>query len=56
LSRINLRKQRIAVDLGGKTGYAYVDAEREAREDKRGIWRGTFQRPADWRLDNPRVD
>jgi len=45
-----------AIDLGGKTGYAYADAEREAREAKRGIWRGAFQRPSAWRQDNPRRD
>ena len=43
-----------AIDLGGQTGYAYADAESEAREAKRGIWRGTFQRPGEWREDNPR--
>lgn len=45
-----------AIDLGGKTGYAYADVEREAREAKRGIWRGAFQRPAEWRQDHPRND
>ncbi|SDE44776.1 thermonuclease family protein [Limimaricola pyoseonensis] len=28
---------------------AYVNHEREARDDGRGIWRGTVQDPADWR-------
>jgi endonuclease YncB( thermonuclease family) len=45
-----------AIDLGGKTGYAYADVEQEAREAKRGIWRGSFQRPSEWRQDNPRTD
>lgn len=45
-----------AIDLGGKTGYAYADVEAEAREAKRGIWRGRFQRPSEWRQDNPRTD
>jgi len=45
-----------AVDLGRKTGYAYASTEREARAAKRGIWRGTFQRPGDWRYENPRND
>jgi len=45
-----------AIDLGGKTGYAYADVEAEAREAKRGIWRGSFQRPSEWRQDNPRTD
>lgn len=43
-----------AIDLGGQTGYAYADAESKARKAKRGIWRGTFQRPGEWREDNPR--
>lgn len=45
-----------AIDLGDKTGYAYADVEQEAREAKRGIWRGNFQRPSEWRQDNPRTD
>lgn len=51
-----LVREGYAIDLGGKTGYAYANAEREAREAKRGIWRGTFQRPSAWRQDNPRSD
>jgi endonuclease YncB( thermonuclease family) len=51
-----LVREGYAIDLGGKTGYAYADVEREAREAKRGIWRGTFQRPSAWRQDNPRTD
>lgn len=47
-------REGYAIDLGGQTGYAYADAEREAREAKRGIWRGSFQRPGAWREDNPR--
>ena len=43
-----------AVDLGGAAGNPYRDAEAEAQTAKRGIWRGTFQRPSDWRLANPR--
>lgn len=43
-----------AIDLGRKTGYAYASAESEARVAKRGIWRGTFQRPSEWRYENPR--
>lgn len=43
-----------AVDLGGKTGYAYANVEAEARASNRGIWRGTFQRPSEWRYENPR--
>jgi endonuclease YncB( thermonuclease family) len=43
-----------AVDLGGAAGNR--DAEAEAQAAKRGIWRGTFERPADWRLANPRAE
>lgn len=43
-----------AIDLGRKTGYAYAGVESEARVEKRGIWRGTFQRPSAWRAENPR--
>ena len=43
-----------AIDLGRRTGYAYAGAESEARAENRGIWRGTFQRPSEWRYENPR--
>jgi endonuclease YncB( thermonuclease family) len=43
-----------AVDLGGAAGNPYRDAEAEAEGAKRGIWRGTFTRPSDWRQANPR--
>jgi endonuclease YncB( thermonuclease family) len=45
-----------AIDLGRKTGYAYASVESEARAASRGIWRGTFQRPSEWRYENPRSD
>ena len=45
-----------AVDLGRKTGYAYASVEADARAANRGIWRGTFQRPSEWRYENPRSD
>jgi endonuclease YncB( thermonuclease family) len=45
-----------ASDLGGAAGNPYRDAETEARDAKRGIWRGTFERPSDWRQANPRSD
>jgi endonuclease YncB( thermonuclease family) len=45
-----------AVDLGGAAANPYRDAEAEARTAKRGIWRGTFERPSDWRLANPRAE
>ena len=43
-----------AIDLGGLAGHPYRDAEAEAEAAKRGIWRGTFERPSDWRAANPR--
>jgi len=43
-----------AVDLGGAAGHPYRNAEAEAKAAKRGIWRGSFELPADWRLRNPR--
>jgi endonuclease YncB( thermonuclease family) len=49
-------REGYAVDLGPKYGNPYANAEAEARDNKRGIWRGTFQRPSDWRLANPRSD
>jgi endonuclease YncB( thermonuclease family) len=45
-----------AIDLGGAAGNPYRDAEAEAQTAKRGIWRGTFERPSDWRLANPRSE
>jgi endonuclease YncB( thermonuclease family) len=44
-----------AIDLASE-GNPYAEAEAEAREEKRGIWRGPFERPADWRQANPRVN
>jgi endonuclease YncB( thermonuclease family) len=41
-------------DLGGEAGNPYHQAEVEAQAGKPGIWRGTFERPSDWRLAHPR--
>jgi endonuclease YncB( thermonuclease family) len=35
-------------------GGSYASAEAEARAAKRGIWRGSFDRPQDWRDKHPR--
>ena len=43
-----------AIDLGGEAGNPYQAAETEAKDAKRGIWRGTFDRPSDWRQAHPR--
>jgi endonuclease YncB( thermonuclease family) len=32
----------------------YVDAEDEARATGRGLWRGAFEPPWDWRKEHPR--
>jgi endonuclease YncB( thermonuclease family) len=48
-----LVREGLALDFGRG---AYAAAEREARNAKRGIWRGDFQRPQDWRRENPRRD
>ena len=42
-----------AIDLGGSAGGPYSDAQAEAEAAKRGIWRGTFERPSNWRAANP---
>jgi endonuclease YncB( thermonuclease family) len=44
-----------AIDLASQ-GNPYKDAEKEAREAKRGIWRGSFEQPAQWRQAHPRTD
>jgi endonuclease YncB( thermonuclease family) len=33
----------------------YQAAEREARTARRGLWRGDFERPQDWRRRHPRA-
>jgi len=48
-------RQGYAIDLGGEAGNPYHQAEVEAQAGKRGIWRGTFERPSDWRLAHPRA-
>ena len=42
-----------ALDQGGAAGHPYRDAEQEARSTKRGLWRGSFELPAEWRAANP---
>jgi endonuclease YncB( thermonuclease family) len=32
----------------------YVDAENQARKARRGMWRGTFVKPWEWRASSPR--
>lgn len=35
-------------------GPEFEAEEREARDEKRGMWAGAFQRPSDWRRENKR--
>lgn len=44
-----LVREGLAVSFG-----AYLVEEEEARTARRGLWAGTFERPADWRRAHPR--
>lgn len=48
-----LVREGYAVDYGGLRG-GYPGAEGEARAARRGLWRGEFERPQDWRRRHPR--
>lgn len=50
-----LVREGLAINFGGFTEGPYADAEMEARSAKRGMWRGAFERPADWRKAPPRT-
>jgi endonuclease YncB( thermonuclease family) len=50
-----LVREGLAINFGGFAKGPYTDAETEARLAKRGIWRGAFDRPADWRRAHPRT-
>jgi endonuclease YncB( thermonuclease family) len=50
-----LVQQGYAIDLGGEAGNPYQAGEDEAKAAKRGIWRGPFERPSDWRQAHPRL-
>jgi endonuclease YncB( thermonuclease family) len=49
-----LVREGLAVNFGGDTTGPYATAEADARAARRGIWRGTFDKPFDWRQANPR--
>ncbi|MGV1015050.1 MAG: thermonuclease family protein [Methyloceanibacter sp.] len=51
-----LVREGLAINLGGRGKGPYEDAEREAQNAKRGIWRGRFERPSAWRQAHPRTD
>lgn len=41
-----------ALDLARHSRGRYAEAEREAREARRGLWAGSFDTPATWRQNN----
>lgn len=43
-----------AIDYARYSQGRYVDAEREARAARRGLWAGTFDQPDAWRRAHPR--
>lgn len=43
-----------AIELPAHSKGRYTAAERDAREAKRGLWAGSFERPSDWRRAHPR--
>jgi endonuclease YncB( thermonuclease family) len=49
-----LVREGLALNFGGDTAGPYAAAEADAQAAKRGIWRGTFDKPFDWRQANPR--
>ena len=50
-----LVREGLAVNFGvGDTPGPYSAAEADAQAAKRGLWRGTFDKPYDWRQAHPR--
>jgi endonuclease YncB( thermonuclease family) len=49
-----LVREGLALNFGGETQGPYAAAEADAQAAKRGVWRGTFDKPYDWRQANPR--
>jgi endonuclease YncB( thermonuclease family) len=43
-----------AIELPQHSGGRYAEAERAARDAKRGLWAGTFEHPSVWRAAHPR--
>ncbi|MCX7313444.1 MAG: thermonuclease family protein [Alphaproteobacteria bacterium] len=43
-----------ALELRQHSRGRYSDAEREARNARRGLWAGDFERPSQWRQQHPR--
>ena len=44
----------LATTYAGRGGDLYDGAEQEAREARRGMWRGSFDPPREWRSIHPR--
>ncbi|ODT15105.1 MAG: hypothetical protein ABS35_32570 [Kaistia sp. SCN 65-12] len=44
----------LAINFGGHGPGDYAAEEASARQAKRGIWRGSFQPPSEWRQAHPR--
>jgi len=51
----DLVAQGWAVSGDGRSDGPYGAEQDEARSGGRGIWRGSFERPADWRTAHPRT-
>jgi len=43
-----------ALELRRHSRGRYGEAEREARNARRGLWAGDFERPSEWRREHPR--
>ena len=43
-----------ALELARHSRGRYAAAEREARNARRGLWAGDFERPSQWRQAHPR--
>jgi endonuclease YncB( thermonuclease family) len=50
-----LVREGLAVNFGRDPQTPYAAAEAEAQAAKRGVWRGTFQQPSEWRQAHPRA-
>ena len=44
----------LAISFGGLTEGPYADEEAQAKAAKRGLWRGPFDIPSEWRVTHPR--
>ncbi len=51
---VDLNKSMVAEGWALSFGGEFLAEERIASQRKKGLWAGEFQRPQDWRRDNPR--